>query len=229
MGTALVGHYSSLARNVLALDRDEHRLAALASLPGVITRSADLTSETDIAKALEAIPAVENIGLLVNAVGEIWNEPVLALRGGRFAAHAVESLARVIAANLTAPIAVANAVAARMARSGGAIVNFGSVSAAGNVGQVAYSAAKAGLEAASRSMAAELGPLGIRVNTMALGFIDIASTRAAVPEKQLNVYAARTPLGRLGQLQDVFDALAFLEASSFVTGETLRVDGGLRL
>ncbi len=107
----------------------------------------------------------------------------------------------VIDANLTAPFVVATQVAARMARrGGGSIVNFSSIASEGNAGQAAYSAAKAGIEGLTRTMAIELGPLGVRVNALALGFIDVATTREAVADERLQTYAQKTPLGRLGQV-----------------------------
>src|SRR5262249_1930693 len=137
---------------------------------------------------------------------------------------------RVIEANLTAPFIAASLVAARMARTGGgAIVNFSSIASGGNAGQSAYSAAKAGIEGLTRTMAAELGPFGIRVNAVALGFIDVPTTHAALPESQAKNLAARTPLGRFGQIYEVIGAVQFLAENSFTTGAVLRIDGGLRL
>jgi 3-oxoacyl-[acyl-carrier protein] reductase len=170
------------------------------------------------------------IGLLVNAVGLIWSEPLLAIRGAKFTTHSIDSWRRTIDANLTAPFVVATEVAARMAkRGGGAIVNFSSIASEGNPGQAAYSAAKAGIEGLTRTMAAELGPLGVRVNAVALGFIDVATTKAAVPAEKLQQYETKTPLGRLGHVNDVIGAIEFLAANSFVNGATVKVDGGIRL
>ena len=154
-----------------------------------------------------AIPRREPIALLVNAVGLIWNEPVLSLKGARFTGHALESFERVIRANLTAAFVTATHVAARMARTGGgSIVNFSSIAAGGNTGQAAYSAAKAGIEGMTRAMARELGPLGIRVNAIAPGFIDVATTRDAVAEPRPSEYVRRTPVGRLGTVEELMQA-----------------------
>jgi 3-oxoacyl-[acyl-carrier protein] reductase len=133
-------------------------------------------------------------------------------------------------ANLTAPFVVIAAVAERMARSGGGcIVNFSSVAAQGNSGQAAYSAAKAGVEGMTKALAQELGPLGIRVNAVAPGFIDVATTRTVLPDDRLAEKVGRTPLGRLGAAGDIAAAVASLEANDFMTGVVLAVDGGVRL
>jgi 3-oxoacyl-[acyl-carrier protein] reductase len=194
-------------------------------------RRVDLLAEADVRRALaETIPANETIALLVNAVGQIWNEPILAFRGAKLTTHSVDSWRSAIDANLTAPFVVATQVAARMVRrGGGSIVNFSSIASGGNAGQAAYGAAKAGIEGLTRTMAIELGPFGVRVNAVAPGFIDVATTRTAVAEQRLQTYAQNTPLGRLGHVDDVIGAIEFLAANTFVNGAIVTLDGGLRL
>ena len=137
---------------------------------------------------------------------------------------------RVWRANLTAPFVVATQVASRMVRrGGGSIVNFSSIAAEGNAGQAAYGAAKAGIEGLTRTMAIELGPLGVRVNAIALGFIDVATTRNAVPADRLQTYVQKTSLGRLGHVEDVVHAIEFLASNTFANGTIVKLDGGLRL
>ena len=228
LGSAVALHFAGKGRRVLAMDRNIDRLAGAGV--NLVARKLELAQRDDLRQVLaDVIPETEEISLLVNAVGQIWNEPLLVLRGGRFVSHDADSLRRVVEANLVTPFIVATDIAARMARNGGAIVNFSSIASEGIAGQAAYSAAKAAIEGMTRAMAAELGPLGIRVNAIAPGFIDVATTRDAVPAKQLDNYADRTPLARLGTLGDIIGAIEFLESNSFVTGEVLRVNGGLRL
>lgn len=229
IGSACVRHYLARNRSVLALDRD---VAVLADVAGdCVARAVDLTDDAAVKPVLDGVlTATDRVALLINAVGLIWNEPVLALRGGTIAVHAVESWRRAIEANLTAPFVAASLLAARMARTGGgAIVNFSSIASGGNAGQSAYSAAKAGIEGLTKTMAGELGPFGIRVNAVALGFIDVPTTHAALPEGQAKNLESRTPLGRLGQIDEVINAVQFLAENSFTTGAVLRIDGGLRL
>ena len=200
--------------------------------PVNLTRATlDLTSETDVRQVLaEAQGNSGAITLLVNAVGLIWSEPVIAFQKGRMASHTLESWRSVIESNLTAAFIVAKEVAALMVRSGGgAMVNFSSIAASGNPGQAAYAAAKAGVESLTQVMASELGPMGVRVNAVALGFIDAATTRASVSADQLQAYEERTPMKRLGSYEDVTDAVVFLSRNQFVNGTILQVDGGLRL
>ena len=228
LGSALASHFASRGRRVLGLDRTFDRAAPAL---GVTASTVDLLVEAEVRQALtDTIPANDAIALLVNAVGLIWNEPVLALRGAKLATHSLETWRKVTDANLTAPFIVATQVAARMVRrGGGSIVNFSSIASQGNAGQAAYGAAKAGIEGLTRTMAIELGPLGVRVNAVALGFIDVASTRTAVADERLEAHARNTPLGRLGHVDDVIGAIEFLAANTFANGTIVKLDGGLRL
>jgi 3-oxoacyl-[acyl-carrier protein] reductase len=227
LGRAIVSHYAAKGTPVLALDKKFD----MAPPAGVTALNVELLIEQEVRQALaDAIPANQPIGLLINAVGLIWNEPTLALRGAKLTPHSLESWRTVVDANLTAPFVVATQVAARMARrGGGSIVNFSSIASAGNAGQAAYSAAKAGIEGLTRTMAIELGPLGIRVNALALGFIDVATTRDAVAADRLQSYVQKTSVGRLGSTEEVINAIEFLAANAFANGTIVKLDGGLRL
>lgn len=227
LGRNLASHFAAKGSPLLALDLKFD----MAPAAGVTARTLDLLAEAEVRQVLaETIPANEPIGLLINAVGLIWNEPTLTFRSAKLAAHGLESWRHVIDANLTAPFVVAAQVAARMARrGGGSIVNFSSIASEGNAGQAAYSAAKAGVEGLTRTMAIELGPLGIRVNALALGFIDVATTSDALAEETLRSYVQKTSLGRLGSVEDVINAIEFLATNAFANGTIVKLDGGLRL
>ena len=111
----------------------------------------------------------------------------------------------------------------------GRIVNVSSVVARmGNPGQTNYAASKAGIEGFTRALAQEVGSRGITVNCVAPGFIDTDMT-AMLGDTQVDNLAATIPLGRIGSPQDVASAVSFLvsEDASYITGETLHVNGGL--
>lgn len=231
LGRRVAEHYATIGRQVLALDQDGAALAEVARTSGVATHVADLADANAVQIALDAaLPRRDRILLLVNAVGLIWNEPVLALKGARFSVHEAGSFERVIRANLTAAFVTASRVAARMARSGGGvIINFSSISASGSVGQAAYGAAKAGIEGMTRAMARELGPLGVRVNAIAPGFFDVPTTRAALSDAALHDYERRTPVGRLGKVEELVEGIESLATNGFLNGVVLQLDGGLKL
>jgi 3-oxoacyl-[acyl-carrier protein] reductase len=98
----------------------------------------------------------------------------------------------------------------------------------GNAGQSNYAAAKAGIIGFSKSMAREVGSRGITVNVIAPGFIKTDMT-GALGEEQRKALVQQVPLGRLGEAQDISSAVLFLAspAGSYITGETLHVNGGM--
>ena len=108
----------------------------------------------------------------------------------------------------------------------GAIVNIASVAGMmGNAGQCNYSASKAGLIGLTKSVAKELAPKGIRCNAVAPGFIETDMTGNQAANPLLNL----VPLGKMGKPDDVADAVAYLVTANYVTGEVLRVDGGIAM
>ncbi len=111
----------------------------------------------------------------------------------------------------------------------GRIINISSVvGATGNAGQAHYAASKAGLIGFTRSLAKELASRNVTVNAVAPGFIETDMTRA-LPEQVRGAYQAQIPLGRFGTVEDVAAAVAFLsgDQASYLTGQTLHVNGGL--
>jgi 3-oxoacyl-[acyl-carrier protein] reductase len=119
----------------------------------------------------------------------------------------------------------------------GKILNLSSVSALGNRGQANYSAAKMGIQGLTRTLGIELGPYGITANAIAPGFIVTEMTDATArrlkmePEELQRLNAEATPVRRVGQPEDIAAAAAFLcsDDASFITGQTLYVDGGRKL
>jgi 3-oxoacyl-[acyl-carrier protein] reductase len=111
----------------------------------------------------------------------------------------------------------------------GCIVNISSVNAIrGHKGVAVYSATKAALDGLTRSLARELGPRQIRVNSIAPGYFDSEMTDG-MDEKKKQQIVRRTPLGRLARIDEIANAVHFLtsDQASFITGQTLVVDGGI--
>ena len=135
-------------------------------------------------------------------------------------------------ANLYGSFYVTKSFAKNLLRAkNSSVVNISSViGSSGNAGQSNYAASKAGLEGFTRSIALELASRNVRVNTVAPGYIKSDMTDALSPE-QLKTFADKIPLARPGEAHEVAQAVAFLlsDSASYITGQTLHVNGGLYL
>ena len=122
-------------------------------------------------------------------------------------------------------------VAQKMAetRTKGVIINFSSVSAEGNMGQAAYSAAKAGVESFTKVLAKELGMFKIRACAIAPGFIDTPSTKKALSESMIDYWKKKTPLRKLGEMENIISTIEFIIENDYLSGTVLHIDGGLTL
>ena len=143
-----------------------------------------------------------------------------------------EDFARVLDVNLTGTFNMMRALTRPLMRQrGGRIVSMSSVvGLMGNAGQANYAASKAGLIGLTKSVARELAPRGVTVNAVAPGFVRTDMT-AALPEQVVERYEGQIPLGRLADPEEVADVVRFLvsDAAAYVTGEVIRVDGGMAM
>ncbi|MGN0802617.1 MAG: 3-oxoacyl-[acyl-carrier-protein] reductase [Candidatus Faecivicinus sp.] len=179
----------------------------------------------DFTQAGETIKAIRKdfggIHILVNNAG--------VTRDGLVASMSEADFDRVIGVNLKGAFnMIRHCTRAFIASRSGVIVNISSVSGLmGNAGQANYAASKAGLIGLTKSVARELASRGIRCNAVAPGFIRTDMTDG-LPEAS-NKLAETIPLGRFGGVEDVADAVAYLIGAEYVTGEVLRVDGGIAM
>jgi 3-oxoacyl-[acyl-carrier protein] reductase len=162
------------------------------------------------------------VGYLVNCAG-IANQSLLTLMKSA-------DVSRVLRVTLEGAIALTQACVKQMMVGGfGVIINVSSiVGVRGFKGLAAYSATKAALDGFTRSLAKELGSVGIRVNSIAPGFMDTDMT-SELTDRQKARIVRQTPLGRLGAVGDVSSIVNFLlsKESGFITGQTIVIDGGL--
>jgi 3-oxoacyl-[acyl-carrier protein] reductase len=177
-------------------------------------------ADPEAAKAL--VEAAGDLDILVNNAG--------ITRDGLLARMPDEDWRDVIETNLSAMFYTCRAVARPMMKKrDGSIVNISSiVGVHGNPGQTNYAAAKAGIIGFTKSLARELGSRGVRANVVAPGYVSTQLTDV-LPDEAKAAMLAATPLGRLGDPEDIAGAVRFLcsDAASFITGEVLLVDGGL--
>ena len=192
---------------------------AVASEIGGRAVEADV-SDAESAKAL--VEAAGDLDVLVNNAG--------LTRDGLLVRMSDEDWRTVIDTNLSSVFYTCRAAARPMMRKrAGSIVNVSSiVGVHGNGGQTNYAASKAGIIGFTKSLARELGSRNVRANVVAPGYVTTQLTDVLPPEAT-DAMLANTPLGRLGDPEDVAGAVRFLcsDAAAFVTGDVLLVDGGL--
>jgi 3-oxoacyl-[acyl-carrier protein] reductase len=171
------------------------------------------------------------IDILVNNAGILRDAQLVKVKDGELVGQMSEAdFDLVIAVNLKGVFNCAQAVAPYMIKQGGGVIlNATSiVGLDGNFGQTNYVATKAGVIGMTKVWARELGRYNIRVNAVAPGFTATDIIKS-MPEKIIEGMKARTPLGRMGQPRDIANAYLFLasDEASFITGDVLRVDGGI--
>ncbi len=186
---------------------------------------ADAVNFTRAEKVIdEIVKAWGKLDILVNNAGITKDTLVLRMNEEQWDA--------VITTNLKSVFNYSKAAVKPMMRNrAGSIINIGSVvGIIGNPGQTNYSASKAGIIGFSKSLAKEVGSRNIRVNVVAPGYIDTEMTEK-LGEKIIEAMKNATPLGRTGSVEDVANAVIFLssDASSYITGEVLKVDGGMAM
>lgn len=191
----------------------------------VLLMQGDVSRAEDCEKlAAQAKEAFGRVDVLVNNAG--------ITRDGLLARMAEEDFRAVLDVNLVGPWNMMKAVNRIMMKQRyGRIVNLSSVTGLmGNMGQTNYAAAKAGILGMTKSYAREVASRGITVNAVAPGFIDTDMTEA-MPEGAKDKIITGIPMGRTGKPEDVAEAVAFLasEQAGYITGEVLRVDGGMAM
>ena len=225
IGAAIAATLAAAGATVIGTATSQGGADGISAVLGDKGRGAvlDISNEESVQAALKDIQANEGAPtILVNNAGITRDNLLIRMK--------TDEWDDVISTNLTGTFRVCKGCLRGMMKAKkGRIVNIASViGITGNAGQANYAAAKAGLIGFSKSLAKEIGSRNITVNVVAPGFIDTDMTRI-LPADQKTAMLGQIPLSRLGEGDDIANAVLYLAspAGSYVTGETLHVNGGM--
>lgn len=230
LGLAVVEQLSKKGATVFILDINEDT-SNLAHLTNCQLIKCDITDEKAVASSIDEI--VKGCGvpqILVNSAGILHSEPMFNMLGEK-RRHSSQNWRNVINTNLTATFVTSSIFCEALlnTRQKGVVVNISSIAAAGNKGQAAYSAAKAGVEGLTKSCGKELAPMGIRFVAVSPGFIDTPSTRKAVSESILKYVINSTPTRSLGTVEAITATILLAIKQEYLNACVIPVDGGLTI
>ncbi|MEW5737333.1 MAG: SDR family oxidoreductase [Myxococcota bacterium] len=207
--------------------------AALEALPqGIHRRRLDVSNESDVVAFVDwAATQMKGLNGLINNAG-ILRDGLLVKKDkatGQVVKMSTEQFLAVINVNLTGATLMVREVVAKMVATEqrpGVIVNMSSIARHGNRGQSNYVSAKAALAANTVTWAREFAPFGVRVGAVAPGMIETPMT-AGMNQKALQAFVEKIPVGRIGQPEDIWQAVKFIVECDYFTGQTIDVDGGI--
>ena len=224
IGKALVKKFLSLDGTILATGTNTEKLDSLKKeFPNINVLKFDISEHSKIEDFIENVSSqLVGLDILVNNAGITMDNLSLRMKE--------EEWKRVIDINLTSTFLLSKYAIKKMLKNKfGRVINITSVVAhTGNLGQSNYSASKAGIIAMSKSLATEYAKKNITVNCVSPGFI-VSDMTMNIAEKVKLYLTSRIPMGKLGTGEDVSNCVAFLSSdqASYVTGETIHVNGGM--
>jgi NAD(P)-dependent dehydrogenase (short-subunit alcohol dehydrogenase family) len=235
LGAATAERLAAAGARVVILDRDVSRGEAKAAELGEQGRfvSADITSEAETGAAIAAATEWGSLRLVVGCAGIGWAARTINREG---VPHDLEIFQKVINVNLVGPFNVLRLAASAMSKNDavdgekGVIINTASVAAFdGQIGQIAYASAKAGVAGMTLPAARDLAPAGIRVMTIAPGLFDTPMLASLPEEARKSLAASVVNPKRLGDPAEYAALVHSIAENAYLNGETIRLDGALRM
>lgn len=232
IGNFITMHLLGKVSKVIVIDHDLQLLKNLPESPNLVTYHADITAPDVVEKTVKEIFEKHGgINVCINNAGIIHSEPLVNILNRGEKKHNISNWNKVIDINLNAVFYMTSNVVENMvsSRKKGVIINISSISAQGNAGQSAYAASKAAIEALTKTWSRELGMFNIRCACIAPGFFNTPSTKESLSENMLTKWQKSVPLGKLGELDDLLNAVEFIISNEYFNGKVLALDGGLSI
>ena len=218
------------SEKVIIVDRDEQLLDMLPMHERLLKFLCDITNPKAVEELINKIfETGGGINVCINNAGIIHSEPLINILSREEKKHSIANWRKVMDVNLDGVFYVTSNVAENMIlkKQKGVIINISSIAAQGNIGQSAYGASKAAVEALTKTWSKELGMFKIRCTCIAPGFFDTPSTRESLTENMLSKWQKSVPIARLGQLDELLSAVEFIIQNEYFNGKVLALDGGL--
>jgi len=233
IGNYLACNLAPACKKVIVIDKEKKVVQTIGKNQNIHCYICDLTIPDEVEKTIAKIYSEhEGINVVVNNAGLIHSEPLLNFLNRNSPKHSIENWKKTIDISLNAVFYVTvNAVEQMYLKriKNAVIINISSISAQGNAGQSAYSAAKAGIEALTKTWSKELGMFKIRCVAIAPGFIKTESTQNALSENTLAKWEQSVALKRLGNTEEILSGVKFTIENDYFNGKVLSIDGGLNL
>jgi len=214
-----------------ALDVIQENLDELKEKTGIDGKVVDVTSESDVEAFFETYTQENGPpDVLVNNAGITADGLFIRKKGEEIQKFQMSKWDKVIAVNLTGVFLCGREAAYQMVKHGvkGVLINISSISRAGNFGQTNYSATKSGVASMTVAWAKELAKYGIRSAAIAPGYISTEMVQK-IDEKVIGKIVDQIPVGRLGEMKEISQAVKFIVECDFFNGRVIEVDGGHRI
>jgi 3-oxoacyl-[acyl-carrier protein] reductase len=231
IGSFLAKHFLENNNQVIGFDIKDFDDKLLLNNQNFKFIKCDLTNFNHVVKSYDSAQIEYGIpDVLINGAGLIFSAPIVKFSlEGEIIGHDFEKWNTVLNSSLSSTFYLTTLASKTWIQKlrPGIIINFSSISAHGNPGQSAYSAAKAGINGLTISAAKELGQYGIRCAAIAPGFINTKSTEEALSAENLRKIKKSIPLQRLGELSEIARTVDFIIENQYTTGVILEINGGV--
>ncbi len=217
---------------IIIVDRDEQLINSLPEHENLSKYHCDITDFNAVEELINRVFEKDGgIDVCINNAGIIHSEPLVNLLSKEEKKHSLSNWQKVIDINLNAVFYVTSNVAEKLIlkKQKGLVINISSIAAQGNIGQSAYAASKAAVEALTKTWSKELGMFKIRCACIAPGLFDTTSTRESLTDNMISKWQISVAIGRLGELNELLSAVEFIIENEYFNGKILALDGGLNI
>jgi len=231
IGRGLLEEFLNLNCKVYVFEKNSELISDLQdNFKELFVSQCDVSDDESVRSAMEKM---YNRGfypnVLINNAGIIHSESLINMTSKTQRLHSRENWRKVMAVDLDSVFFVTSRFCENliMSRKKGLVISISSISAYGNPGQTAYSAAKAAVNSLMKTWSKELGPFGLRFAAISPGFLNTDSTKSALNSNQIKTLERKIPLKKLGNVENIFETAKFIIQNDYLTGNIIDVNGGL--